>query len=143
MWPTAAVATPRRVYLHELLCTSTCLSIRALCCTHEHFCLTEPIESGVFWSAKYFSCLFRNRFMFVLVVLTGSKHRNKPRNLCVGFMKQTEKQLKHCKINKSCIDVGKKIICHRSKYILVQYPCKYISGIDKIHPVSIPNTYNK
>jgi hypothetical protein len=62
--------------------------------------------------------------MFVSVVLTGSKHRNKPRNLCVSFMKQTEKQPKHCKsvlfgffnswtsfyerLIKSCIDVGKR-----------------------------------
>ncbi len=101
-------------------------------------------SSLVVWSAKYFLCLFRNRFMFVLVVLTCSKHRNKPRNLCVGFMKQTEKQPKHCNsvlsgfLNSRTSDYErllkklrrrrKKISCHHYKNTLVQYLCKYISG---------------
>ncbi len=75
----------------------TCLVTRVLWCTHGHFFLTEPIESGVFGLQNIFYVRFETVFcMFVSVVLTGSKHRNKPRNLCVGFIKQTEKQLKQC-----------------------------------------------
>ncbi len=93
-----------------LCCTWTCLSTRTfsvpvrvclqeLCDVPRRVCLQEYKKQ---WNCRclvikiFFGCfgLFRNRYVYFGCFDTCSKHRNKPKNLFFGFVKQTETQPK-------------------------------------------------
>jgi hypothetical protein len=94
-----------------LCCTWTCLSTRTfaahvrvclkeICDAPGHVCLQEssPLCNCRCWVVKkifsLFFGLFRNRYVYFGCIDTCSKHRNKPKNIFFGFVKQTEKQPK-------------------------------------------------
>jgi len=108
--------------VYSLCCTYTYPSIRDLCCTWKclssracaalvHVCLRELCAAPVLVCLPEFcaapgTCLptrvlvsaccgfFRNRFVCFSCFDPSSKHRNKSKNIFLGFTKQTEKQPK-------------------------------------------------